>query len=271
MNRLITLVAVASSGCATLGANALTVPMRVPVVGAPCEVHRDFAWRTEDGLTLRGWVFDPPGTPSGLVVFLHGKDINRQHFVGHVERFTKRGFQVLAYDQRAHGASQGERTTFGVREIDDLKRAIDRLGATRVILIGESLGAAVALQAAAVEPRVIGVVAGASFSELSRIVDEHRPVFFSRAAFGDAVQLAESHLGTRIDTIAPEAAIARIAAPVLLLHGKQDTFIHPRHAIRLHAAAPKSRLVWLDGVGHVLVWDKAWTAIETWLDDNQIT
>ena len=64
--------------------------------------------------------------------------------------------------------------TFGFHEVDDVKRGIDLLGATRVVLIGESRGAAVALQTAARDSRVVGVVAGASFSDLSTIAAEHR-------------------------------------------------------------------------------------------------
>lgn len=259
-----------SSGCATLGANALTKPMRVPIIGSTSLPHREVSWKTADELTLRGWVFEPEGAPRGLVVLVHGKDINRQHFSGEAARFTKRGYQVLAFDQRAHGASEGTRTTFGFHEVDDLKRGIDLLGATRVVLIGESLGAAVALQTAARDSRVVGVVAGASFSDLSTIAAEHRPFFFNDATFAEATKLAESESGFHVADISPARDAANISAPVLLLHGTRDTFIDPAHSKRILANVKNGSVVWLDGVGHidVLVHAESWDRIERWLNEK---
>ncbi len=228
------------------------------------------SWKTADGLTLKGWLFEPSGPAKGVVVLVHGKDINRQHFSGEAGRFTSRGYQVLAFDQRAHGASEGTRTTFGFHEVDDLRRGLDALGCSRVVLIGESLGAAVALQTGARDPRVVGVVAGASFSDLPAIVAEHRPFFFSDPVFADARSLAEQENGFRLEAINPARDAATVTVPVLLLHGTKDPFIHPDHARRIHAAAPRTELVWLEGVGHidVLVHDEAWERIEEWLDEK---
>jgi pimeloyl-ACP methyl ester carboxylesterase len=268
MRIVVSSLVVLLAGCASLGADALTRPMRVPLIGSTSVPHRDVSWTTADGLTLRGWVFDPPSAPKGLVVLVHGKDINRQHFSGEATRFTRRGWQVLAFDQRGHGASDGQRTTFGFHEVDDLKRGLDLLGAQRVVLIGESLGAAVSLQATARDPRIIGCVAGASFSDLTTIAAEHRPFFFSDDVFAQARALAEHEAGFRIDDISPVRDVATITAPVLLLHGTKDTFIHPDHSRRLHASGPTTTLVWLDGVGHidVLVHAESWDRIEQWMD-----
>jgi len=261
---------VLAASCATTGASILTKPMRIPVIGSTSLPHRDVSWKTADGLTLRGWVFDPPEAARGLVVLVHGKDINRQHFSIEAARFTSRGYQVLAFDQRAHGASEGVRTTFGHREVDDLRRGLDLLEAERVVLIGESLGAAVSIQTAARDPRVVGVVAGASFSDLSTIVAEHRPFFFNDETFSAAVKLAEADAGFSVDNISPANDSRAIAVPFLILHGTKDGFIHPDHARRIHTAAPASELVWLPGVGHidVLVHDAAWERIEEWLDEK---
>lgn len=260
-----------ASGCATLGADALTRPMRVPIIGRAALPHRELEWKTADGLTLRGWLFEPRADvmPRGLVVLVHGKDINRQHFAGEAERFTARGYRVLAYDQRAHGRSQGERTTYGFREVDDLRRGLDLIGSARVILIGESLGAAVALQTGARDARVVGVVAGASFSDLPTIVAEHRPFFFSNDVFAQAVTLAEREVGFELEQISPARDAAAIDAPVLLLHGTKDTFIELAHSRRILANTRRGRLVPLEGVGHidVLVARESWARIEQWFDE----
>lgn len=271
MRQLLLMSGVLLGGCATLGADALTRPMRVPIVGRAALPNRELEWKTADGLTLRGWLFEPRAdmAPHGLVVLVHGKDINRQHFAGEAARFTSRGYRVLAYDQRAHGRSQGERTTYGFREVDDLRRGLDLVGSPRVILIGESLGAAVALQTGARDGRVVGVVAGASFSDLPTIVAEHRPFFFSNDVFAQAVEVAEREVGFDLAQISPARDAAAIDAPVLLLHGTKDTFIDPSHSRRILANARRGTLVALEGVGHidVLVARQSWAHIERWFDE----
>ena len=72
---------------------------------------------------------------------------------------------MIAYDSRAHGDSQGDACTYGFFEKEDLHRVIDTLGPGPVVLIGTSLGAAVALQEAADDRRVSAVVAAETFSD----------------------------------------------------------------------------------------------------------
>ncbi len=95
-------------------------------------------------------------------MYLHGIGDNRSGAAGVVERFGPQGFEVVAYDSRAHGQSDGTMCTYGIRERQDLRRVIATIPAGPVILVGSSLGAAVAIQTASVEPRVSGVVAVAS-------------------------------------------------------------------------------------------------------------
>src|SRR5262249_24452328 len=102
--------------------------------------------------------------PRGTIVYLHGIADNRTSASGVIERFTARRFDVVAYDSRAHGESEGSACTYGCFEKHDLRRVVDTVRPGPVILIGTSLGAAVALQEAALDPRVTAVVAAEAFS-----------------------------------------------------------------------------------------------------------
>ena len=79
---------------------------------------------------------------------------NRGSGAGIVRRFVDRRFDVIAYDSRAHGDSGGDACTYGYFEKEDLRRVLDTVPPGPVVLIGTSLGAAVALQAAAALARV---------------------------------------------------------------------------------------------------------------------
>lgn len=269
MSRLSSLLLLLLTACAPskLAANFIVNPIRVPVVGAPAEPHEPLVVTTADGLKLHGWVFRAR-EPRGLVVLLHGKDINRQHYLAQALRLRALGFVVVAYDQRAHGQSEGTSITYGVHEVGDLQRVLDAVPVGPVYVVGESLGAAVALQAAAVEPRIRGVVAAASFADLRTLLQEKTPFFFDTKTREDTLASAEATAGFDLDAVSPEKAAARITAPVMLVHGIDDTFIPMRHSLRIYDAlrAPKE-LVRLEGVSHmdVLLHEQAWKEIERFL------
>jgi alpha-beta hydrolase superfamily lysophospholipase len=270
------LLTFALSGCVAgnFASGALVRPMRVPVIGEPAIPHESFEVTTSDGIALFGWRFAPRDAPRGILVFVHGKDINRQHFVSAAERFVAEGYAVVAYDQRAHGESKGEFVTYGAREAKDLSLIIDtalaRFGRELpVAVVGESLGAAVVLQAAAEDPRIKLVVAGAAFADLQTVVHDKAPVFLDAKAQATAVQVAEREARFTVADISPEASARRITVPVLLLHGSEDAYLPMKHSLRIYEAlAGPRRFVRLEGVGHqdILLNDAAWDEVDSFLN-----
>src|SRR6185369_1533173 len=111
------------------------------------------------GVRLKGWWFHATGTRRGTVIVMHGVADNRGSTVGMAEHFLVKGYDVVAYDSRAHGESGGEACTYGYYEKQDLRRVMDRVAGEPFVLIGTSLGAAVALQAAAEDSRIAVIVA----------------------------------------------------------------------------------------------------------------
>lgn len=276
MRSLLSLVVVLC-GASCVGGNAaagaLLRPMRIPVIGSPSLAHEDFTVTTPDGVVLKGWLFTPKKAPRGVLVLVHGKDINRQHFVDAAERFVAQGLAVVAYDQRAHGASTGQYVTYGAREVGDLRLVIDRALSAwgrelPVVLVGESLGAAVALQTTAVEPRVRAVVAGAAFADLATVIEDHAPGFMGVKDVEEATLVAEREAGFLVADISPERAARSITVPALLLHGSEDRFLPLKHSLRILAAlAGPKRLVRLEGVDHIgiLLSRQAWDEIDRFI------
>lgn len=271
--RLLTLLLlVLGSGCVAgnAAAGALLLPLRVPVLGSPSQAHEDFEVTTTDGIAIDGWFFSPKAPPRAVLIFVHGKDINRQHFVSASKRFLEQGLAVAAFDQRAHGRSTGEFVTYGAKEVGDLRCVIDvaqkKWGRELpVVLVGESLGAAVSLQTAAIDPRVRVVVAGASFADLTTVIDDHSPALLGAKGKAKAVGVAEHAAGFQVADISPERAARSITVPTLLLHGSDDTYLPLKHSLRIYEAlAGPKELVRLEGVDHIgiLLSAQAWTAID---------
>jgi len=248
------------------GANALLHPSRRPMTRQP---DRPFDAVDFDaaGVTLKGWWFHAAGA-RGTVVVLHGVADNRGSSVGVVDHFLARGFDVLAYDSRAHGESGGDVCTYGFYEKQDLRRVLDRVAEKPIVLIGFSMGAAVALQEAADDPRIGAIVAVSAFSDLRTAAAERAPFFASKGNLGDAFKLAEQEGRFRADDVSPVDAAAHIIAPTLIIHGDRDDETPPAHAQRIFAALhePK-RLILVRGAGHNQVLDAVvWRDIDGWLD-----
>ncbi len=247
------------------GAGALLHPQRRHVTSQPALPHRDVAF-VGDGALLRGWLFPAASRSGTAVVVLHGIADNRESAVWIAERLTAMGFDVLAYDSRAHGESGGEACTYGYFEKRDLSRALDALGIRRAILVGNSLGAAVALQAAADDPRVVAVVAADTFSDLESIVRERAPFFASDVQIREALALAGEQAHFRVPDASPVLAARRIHVPVLLLQSADDRETSRTHSERVLAAlaGPRELRVVL-GAKHGEAIGKAWSAVEAWI------
>jgi uncharacterized protein len=251
-----------------IGAGGLLHPARNPVVQATPPSCDDAVFAGA-GVELKGWRCRASGDRRGTVVYLHGVADNRGSAAGAVSRFGARGFDVVAYDSRAHGDSEGDVCTYGFFEKQDLRRVLDTVGPGPIVLVGTSLGAAVALQEAAEDRRVSAVVAAETFADLRTIATERAPFFFTPGIIRRAFDLAEQLGHFQVDAVSPVIAAAQITAPVLIIHGDVDTDTVPEHSKRVFAAlkGPK-RLIMVPGAPHnESLRAEVWEEIVRWVDD----
>jgi len=264
---LVGIAAVAMNQLPALGAGALLHPSRYRVV-ATLPTGCRAATFAGAGVELKGWQCGAIGPRRGSVIYLHGVADNRASGQGTIARFGSRGFDVVAYDSRAHGESDGDACTYGYFEKQDLRHVIDSLAPGPVVLIGTSLGAAVALQEAADDPRVSAVIAAETYSDLRTIATERAPFYFTSGFLGRAFALAEHQGHFQVDAVSPVIAAARVRAPVMLVHGDADTETPPDHSQRVFAAlGGQKRLILVPGARHNgSLRGEVWDAIERWLD-----
>ena len=249
-------------------------PMRKPldaalVVKADAIFGRDgvkreeFDVRAPDGVMLRGWKVRAK-TPNGdWVLLFHGIVDNRAEMASYADFLLRAGYSTVMMDAREQGASGGSLATFGWQERWDTKKIVDALYASEkprnVFALGESMGAAIALQSAAVDKRIRGVVAEASFSSLREVSYDYAGLqvssWLGRTLFLPASYLAlrsaEEEGGFNIDRVSPERAVAQGAFPVLLICGTSDTIIPCRHSEQIYQAATGPKELWeVPGAGH---------------------
>jgi pimeloyl-ACP methyl ester carboxylesterase len=258
---------IARSQLPGIGAGALLFPSRhLNTRPAPDDcVNRTFKG---ENLTLDGWQCTSQAPHRGTIVYLHGVADNRGSAITTIQRMLPKGFDVIAYDSRGHGASQGDRCTYGYFEKRDLQRVLDQLGVDNVILIGHSLGGAVALQAAAVDRRVRAVVAASTFSDLRSIATERAPSVFTPSLINAAFERAEHDGQFVVNDVSPLRAAAAITVPALIIHGALDVDTRPAHSERVFAAlrGPKELLIVRDAGHNDALNGDAWKTIERWID-----
>ena len=260
-------IALAFTVVPSIAAGGLLHPARVALYGHSPQgcVDQEFAG---DGVTLRGWSCVARGHRRGSVVYLHGVADNRSSAAGVIDWFTQRGFDVVAYDSRAHGQSDGDICTYGFYEKRDLKQVLNSLAPGPIVVMGNSLGAAVAIQGAAESDRVSGVIAAEAFSDLRTIATERAPRFLFRPIIGRAFRLAEERGHFDVAAVSPADAAASLRIPVLLIHGANDVDTRPEHSQRiLFALKGPKQLLLVPGAGHnqSLNNSETWAEIERWL------
>jgi len=216
-------------------------PPRIAIPLAPQDVGlavEEVSVRADDGVTLAGWLAVRPGAPA--IVLLHGYPAEKADMLPLAAALHRR-FTVLLLDLRYFGRSGGRATTLGFRERGDLRRAVDLLesrGHGPVGVFGFSLGGAVAILAAAEDPRIRALVSYGAFADLRTLASELYAHFW--VLRGPLVRLmrlwSRLFLGADVTRPAPAEAAARLTVPVLLVHSHEDEQIGIEHARRLHAA-----------------------------------
>jgi uncharacterized protein len=129
-------------------------------------LYNDVEILTQDGLTIRGWYV--PGENSAAIVMAHGAHSNRGALWDQAQALHAHGYGVLLLDLRAQGASDGETVAGGWLDILAAVEYLKSQGVTRIGAYGFSLGTVMVIQAAALEPDILAIVAdGTSPNRLS--------------------------------------------------------------------------------------------------------
>lgn len=262
------LVGATASQLPRIGAALILHPPRRRVTAMPPPGCGEMSYQG-DGVGLKGWRGEASGRHRATLIYLHGVADNRASGAGVLSRFQKRGFDVVTFDSRAHGESGGDACTYGYFEKGDLRNVLDTVRPGPVVLVGSSLGAAIALQLAAIDERVSAVVAAECFSDLRTVVTERAPFFFTSGVVGQAIQLAEQQGQFQIDAVSPAAAARTVKVPALIIHGADDVDTPPDHSRRVFAglAGPK-KLILVPGARHnESLQGTVWQDIENWIDE----
>lgn len=217
----------------------------------------DFTVRASDGVILRGWKVRPTVPNGNWVLLFHGIADNRTGNSAHAEFLLRHGYSVVMIDARAQGESGGDMATFGWKERYDTVVITNALYASEKVshlyALGVSMGAAIALQSAAVELRIEAVSAEDAFANLREVSYDyaglHAGAWLGKSLFRPAPMMVmhsvEEEGGFNPEDVSPEKAVAERPFPVLLICGTRDHTIPCRHAERIYKAARGPKELWV--------------------------
>jgi uncharacterized protein len=165
----------------------------------------------------------------GHVLFCHGNGGNVSDRAPHASLLAAAGFDVLLFDYRGYGRSPGraaeEATYADARSARAALLASDGVDPARVLYLGESLGAAVALELALAHPPA-GLILQSPFTSIRDIARVHYP-FIPRALVPQAYPSLDR--------------IPHLRAPLLVLHGARDPVVPLMHGEEIFHAAPEPK------------------------------
>jgi fermentation-respiration switch protein FrsA (DUF1100 family) len=169
---------------------------------------------------------------------------------------ARHGYGVLLLNARAHGESEGEVVTFGLKEVLDIRAGLDYLLARpevdpeRIGALGNSQGAVTTLLAAAEYAEIKAYWGNSPYASLDDQVASGVRAFTGLPAFPFAPLIqffAEREAGFSARQVAPLDHITRLAPrPVYLTAGGRDGLIEPASTERLYHAALEPKTLWLD-------------------------
>ncbi len=186
-----------------------------------------------DGLRLKGKYYHfKDGAPIDII--FHGYRSRAENDCGGGFMLSREfGHNVLLPDHRAHGKSEGNVITFGIKERYDCLQWIEylteRFDDVKIFITGVSMGAATVLMASDLElpKNVKGVIADCSYSSPKEIILlESKKMGFPQKIAEPFIALSSRiFAGFNWTETSPEQAVKNAKVPILIIHGEDDRFV----------------------------------------------
>lgn len=254
-------------------------PKRQPVVKTPAKYHLsyqsiEFPSRI-DHLMLKGWIIPSDSSNGRLVIESHGYGRNRSDYDAALPTalaLHKAGFAVIMFDYRDEGESPGKFVSVGLYEVRDLLGAVDyakKVGYKRIGVIGYSMGASTALEAAASDTSIEAVIADSPFANLHSYLVKNLSVWSGLPNWPFTSEILwemKVFHGLNSRKVDPLKQLRHWKPrPLLLIAGTADHEIPMSNSKKLYAVVKSDtndKLWIVPGAHHVKAWDVNHTAYE---------
>ena len=221
--------------------------------------YQEVTFSAADGLLLSGWFIPSSKKTSATIICCHGYPANKSDILPAVS-FLYPDFNLLLFDFRGHGDSQGRLVTFGLRESRDILGAISHLKSQTgtknlpIGIYGYSYGGAVAIKTAVSTKEVRAIVTDSTYADFPEMIVQYYANF---GPFKYLLGILPKILGNLflkegLSRLSPENIVGLITTPLLIIHNSNDSFVPVTHARRLYekAGVATAELLVLPGATH---------------------
>lgn len=190
--------------------------------------YEDIYLDTDDGVKLNAW-FIPAEGSRYTILFLHGNAGNISHRMEKILTLNSMGLDIFILDYRGYGRSKGRPSEEGL--YIDAQAAYDYLisrkdiSSERIIIYGESLGGAVAIDLA-LQRKVKAIITESTFSSIEDITKTVYPL------------LPSFLIASKFDSL---KKIKDIKIPKFIMHSKDDNIIPFGQSLKLYNDAPEPK------------------------------
>ncbi len=257
-------------GLARVASYKMLSPPRLKKSWTPKDLGHDYEnveVTTSDGYTLRGWFIDKGSDTT--IIAIHGYTASKyeeDYMKPVIDMLARNGYNVIAFDFRAHGDSGGEITTLGLKEVEDYMRIIDWLKsekpdkAGKIGVIGYSMGGAVTIMLSAKDKRINAAVADSPYIDIResgrrwimRLKGIMRALLL--LVYPLIVRFTASKARINIDDLIMYKYADNIKIPFMIIAGTNDDLVAlseiKKFYNKLRRNNPKT-ILWVTDSGHV--------------------
>ena len=206
--------------------------------------------KTADGFGIFAYEICPE-QPKGVVICLSGiENPSVTAFYGHAAEFYKAGVATIMPDLRGHGKSDGNRICLAYEETHDVKAVMDyikgnvKYNGVPVIVVGVSMGGAVAIRSIFENKDIDGLVSLSAFSSLEDFLQTMReallPMIPAEQLNDVTGEIVRDKYGVDSSVSSPIYALRGLNnRPVLMMHSRKDTQVPYSCFEKLTAEASK--------------------------------
>ncbi|MEM4718139.1 MAG: alpha/beta fold hydrolase [Desulfurococcaceae archaeon] len=253
----------------TIASKRFSKPPRLVLKWSPSDLglkYEPFEYITFDGLLLKGWFIRKSNDK--VVVLIHGYTSSKwdeDYIKPAIEVLSRVGYSILAVDLRAHGESDGDVTTLGYIESDDVVGIVNALrnqGFNKIALYGYSMGGATALLAST-KTTISALILDSPYVDIResgrRWVKRVKGILGLLLRISHPIIIRLVAMKTHVDPskLVMTKYANQVKAPVLLIAPEKDDLISIEEYRMLHRELEKSGLpveVWYVNTTHVGAW-----------------